>query len=251
MVMSLHAGWDFSRIGPFSMEVREGGAPQTATISTGKFAHLAIGSGYSLFATQLKSTLDATSLAGVFTVTYSAATNRYTISSTVAFRITAITPGTSVASQLIGLSADEGVTALSRSSTRDVWYSVPAVTDGREDDSDVREPPGISSDAVANDGTHYGVSRVTSPKERDFTLAFNGKTRTFRNSETATLPFSLERFMEHTRVSNAFGVYDSITTTGTTHFHRADGANFAPRRRIANNDLYWDWPFKTRQVGTF
>ncbi|MCC7539224.1 MAG: hypothetical protein IT379_23580 [Deltaproteobacteria bacterium] len=253
MPISLHAGWDFARIGGFSLTFTDVGGAAVISLSSGKYSHAGMGAGYTQFGPALETLLDIhPTLTGNFSVSFNPLTSRYTISSTHTFSLTGTGAGSTTAARILGLTGDTGSSA-SHASGRDVWYSLASASEGLTNDSNVHEPDGVARDAVANDGTHYGVSVVTAAKQRDFVLAFNAKARTFKASETATQPYSLERLMEHCRTSNPFGVYDSTLGLGFghTHFLRAGGASFRPIRRISNNDLFWDWPFQTRQIGTF
>ncbi len=261
MVMSLHAGWDFASIGTFTLICRDssGDADVTITFSSGTYAHIDIDdvvsgtdTGYLCFATALKTALDASALTGTYTVTFSAATCKYTINATTTLSWQIRSNSNALALSILGMDASNHTGNVNGYiySDNEVAYSLLAASEGRSNDTDVYEPDGVVEDAEADDGTHYATSRYTAPKYRDFEFLFNSKVSTFKSSETTAKPFSFERFQEHARGQVPIGIWDTITTTGIVGYQRAQGTSFRPQRQIPNNDLYWGWPIRIRQVGT-
>lgn len=257
MPVSVHAGWDFEKIGSFSITITDAGGTTAIEFSSGTYANIdiddvigATDTGYLPFAAQLQTSINLyVPFTGVFTVTYSATTNKYTISSTAAFTITGTSSGTTLAAKILGLTGDVSSTT-SKTSDRQVYYSVLSASNGFSNDTDVYEPDGIVEVAEADDGTHYATSRATSPKYRNFELQNNSKATTLKASETSTLPYSMERLYEHTRAQYPIGFWDSARTAGIVAYQRADGASHRPQRVIPNSDLYWTWPFRLRYLGT-
>lgn len=255
MPVTLHAGFSTNKLGAIAATFTDAGGAAAISITYpgGYYSHVNITpvAGLAIkFATELQGELNASgTLSRTYTVTFNAATCRYTITANGVFSITGTSSGTSLASRILGFSADTG-SSTSHSSNRDVWYSVPSLSAGRSNDSDVYEPSGIVEDAEADNGTHYATSRYSAPKYRDFDLQFNSVARTFIRGETSTAPYSLERLYAHTRGQEPIAFWDTDTSAGVVGYQRADGGSFAPVRMIPNNDLYWSWPFKIRQLGS-
>ncbi len=257
MAITLLAGWDFARLGTHAATFTDFGGAAIISYSSGLYAHESMGSvlAYSKFATTLAADLNANATLGAsYGVTYAPETNKYTISSNGNFTIT---QGGAAAGDytrfkaLLGLTGDVAST-LSKTSDCACYYGLLSTAEGLTNDSELYEPDSGIEESEADDGTHYSISRSTFPDYRNFELWYQAKAITHAASAGAqTTPWTFDHFVSYCRAANPFIQWDTAgAITKSVHYLLADGATFRPKRHISNNDIYWDWPLKTRQKGT-
>lgn len=257
------AGFSLAEYGSISMVANGNTFTMNAATYASTYSHLsmttAVGSGYSDFATQLQAALNASGTAG-WTVTFNGAYTIAKAASTITFPVNVA--GFRAAILLGYSSSKSGASAATHTSIYRPNFMCRSVLDAFSQDTNTYEQGGIMQDGVASDGTVYGVSPVSVPVLRDWTQPLENRlppaagtsagtaTRTANNSLDVTMAW--EGFFQQVRNRHPFLVSASASSTaGTTAYKlRADGAHFAPIRRQAEYDEYWDIPFKTRVIGT-
>jgi hypothetical protein len=253
MAILVAAGWDFARIGAFSVQVTDAGGTNTIAFSSGTYSHVDISTvvtDYASFPAALQTALNAASnLTGTYTVTYSAVENRYTISSNITFSYAS---ANTVALRILGRSAAAGSASLEGASyvvvsSRLAYYGILGAMGAASNKSDDYEPNAITEGAVADDGTPYAVSVTTAPVYCDFVLPLEPKAKTHERAATATVPWTFQHFFRHVRGSEPFAVVDDIETT--VHKLRADATHFRPERVTVDYDDHWNVPFQTHVLG--
>lgn len=258
MTLIAYSGWDFARIGSFSIAYTQG-APFTATVTTGSYNHIdlqsVMGSGsYDDFATQLKTAMD-TAGGGTWTVTWSTTTLTYTISNASAFTIDAGT--NTVAKNVLGFNSLPTASATSRQSQIRPYYVLAAQQGAlayttfstvplKSRVTDDYEVAGVTSTRIADDGTAYSLSRSTGHKQHDFSVRMEAKDIVYTREALTSFPFTWQRLFEHARGTEPITVVESETTV---HKLLGDGASFAPEREMAEYDELWAIPFRTLMVG--
>lgn len=121
------------------------------------------------------------------------------------------------------------------------------------------EPAGIATEAVADDGEGYMISRDTSELWSDWVqvaevptgpAAFaDAGTPPRARHATALVPFTYQHAWVHSRKGNhPFAVIENGVTD--VHKLRADGASFNATRFGGERNGYWQIQFRTRYLGT-
>jgi hypothetical protein len=260
MALTYYAGWDFARIGTGSLNFTDSSGTFSITdFTSGTYANTTMetitGTGnYSYFATALASALDAaSSIVGSYVVTYNDTSGFYTIDPPGASTFTINTASTVMRNILgIATSGSVGPSATVTSSRRTYYTIIPAIT-ARSNVTDDYEPDDICADGETDDGSAYGISRATSPLYHDWVQAMEAKSACFKNSATASVPWTYQHMFEHCRNVEPIYVKDSEAGVGTDDMViklRADGARWAPDRVTADYDDLWSIPFRTRVVTT-
>ncbi len=264
MALTYYAGFDFARLGSFSLVVTtDEGVPRTitTTISSGTYAHVDMqsltGTGnYDDFLTILTTAMNAA--AATATPTPSARTfNNNSFGSgiyglevnTGTIVVTAAT--NTVAKNILGITTLPTTAALTVvSQVRPYYLLVPAVA-ARSNVTDDYEGGEIAYDGEADDGSSYGISRITPALYHDWVQAMESKPACFKNSATAAVPFTYQHMFQHCRNIEPIYVLDSEAAVGTDNMVvklRADGAAWKPARVAADYDGLWNIPFNTRVV---
>jgi hypothetical protein len=243
------AGWDFARIGPFSMQFTDAGGSDTIAFSSGTYAHVdisSVASGYTSLATALQTALNAASnLSGTYTVTYSQTTNKYTISADIPFSFAS---ANTVAQQIMGLDAAAGSSvANALVSPNQSHYGILGAMGAVSNKSDDYEPDYITEGGVADDGSVYAVSVTTAPVYCDFVLPLEPKAKTHERAASATVPWTFQHFFKHVRGTEPFLVVDDVENT--VHKLRSDATHFRPERVTVDYDDHWNVPFATHVLG--
>ena len=254
MTCYISAGWDFAKIGSFTLHVQElDGDSRTITYTNGRYCHVDIStavldsSDYGDFATRLETSLNSGGgllLSGSYTVTYNQATAKYTIVCDESFRLGT---GTNLlARDTLGIDSSPTNYGLSYTSEERCFYALIGNVAGISDDTGVYENGTAASDFEADsNAVHYGLSKASRPLYREFKIPMEPKERTYKQFATddvSTIPWSYEHFFEHVRAFEPFYV-----NTGIDDFAcrlRARGAAFKPERVVDDWDDRWTIPFK-------
>lgn len=260
MALTYNAGWDFSRIGSFVIEITTNEPVTfTTTISSGTYSHLdmqsILGSGnYDEFLNPLIAALNAAAAAATptpSTRTFNDSSYANGVYSIVANTgtIVATANTNTVARRILGLSTIPTSAAISfASEVRPYYYLVPSVT-ARSNVTDDYEGGEIAWDGEADDGNSYGISRLTPPLYHDWVQAAEAKAACFKNSATSSVPWTYQHLFEHCRNIEPIYVQDSLGGSGTDDMIvklRADSCKWKPRRVWADFDDRWDIPFNCR-----
>lgn len=258
MTLRIDAGWDFDKVGSFSLQFTDSGGSDTITISTGQYCHTDItsvmGNGvYSDFATKLQADLNASgTLAGAYTVTYTGGTTAAFASGSEGYRIqcdenfTTADPSGTLAGQILGLTGAVG-------STQDKWcdvrpyYTVVASGGAKSAVTDDYEPDNVADGGWSLGGSHYTVSAQTAITFHDFDLQYEAKAATFKRDAVASVPWTYQHLWEHCRGDEPMLVADG--TDDTVHYLRPEGAAWKPARAAADWDGAWSIPFVTFMEG--
>lgn len=218
------------------------------TWDTGQYAHIDLSStgvDHTDWAADLEADLTASALDGVFTVTYSVATRKYTIASTVAFTTSA--QSTDFAA-LMGLSGLISSTT-SKVSDVNVYYARPVVAGALSEMSGPEEPGGIAEEADAGAVTHYGLADSDVPEYRQFRVPFEAKAVSLKDEAAAADPWTWEHLIEHARNIEPIATYDGTTTIA--YYQLADKVSKRGwlQRGVPNYDEWWHMLFSTRRIG--
>lgn len=278
--MSLRYEWTFDLdvlgLG-VAVDLDDDGSAAEARLATGTFGHTSIAtvvdvegttvsrySLYTAFATAFQTLLnDTTTGSGAYTVTYNGTTG-YTVAYDAGnFSLTFSTVTTAAEGvllrQILGFSGDVSGAASYSSDVRPYFVIIPTI-EGRSSMSDEIEPDDIVQEAVADDGTAYGVARDTvevwstwqqtaETNSAPSTFSSEG-TPVFQRSATSAVPWTYQHAWRHAREGDQpFLVLDTGTSESAVHAFRADGAAFKPVRFAAPDYPLWSLDFKTRLIG--
>lgn len=244
-VASIHAVFDFAEIGSFAPIFTDSGGAATITYTDGKNTHYPISSVLATvndFALRLQTTLNANAtLAGTYTVTFSATTCKYTIAANQTFAIDIDPSG--VSGRVLGFTSDKSGAA---TYTSDVvpYYSRLLTVPGVSNVSDEYEAAGHSEDAYTANGDHYGVTFGTFPKFYDFTVTMEPLAAVHDYAAVSSAPWTLKHFWQHVRNRQSF-LLVVPPNVGTVHRLRADAARFTPQRVVADYNDLWNLQFQT------
>lgn len=271
MALSVHAGWDFSEIGTFTLVVTDPGGTDTITANssgisatgysstTTTYANVdfSVGvSGYTDFADALELALNgSTVLTGNWSssggqITHSKTTGLYTLvrSGSGAWSIDAGT--NALARNILGIATSGAISATLNGGnreivgTREAYYSKIGAIGARSGDTGIFEPDDVAEDAEDDSGASFGISITTAPKYREWLLQFETEAATFKHKAAAGVPWTWEHFFEHCRVDNPFALSDDGQDLAC--YLRADGAAFRPQIAEADWHAYWHIPFRAR-----
>lgn len=247
-----------SELGAMSVVISGTAGSGTATLTPGRYAHVAISKtgldAYTALAAAVDSALDA-AVAG-FTVSFDAATQAYTISHASTFTLTWTGDAGARLRKLLGFSGTLSGANSYTSDVRPYFAIVPSIA-GRSKFSDVYVPDETVSEASADDGTTYGIGkeRTADPMDpddeimhSDWQQAMEPLAAVMMRSAAASAPWTWEHFFKHALLTHPFTVTDGATTT--VHTLREEGAGFtaAVRQRVvADYDGLWSMNFLTRQ----
>lgn len=241
MTAVVYAPFDFSEIGACAFTVTDSGGAKGVSLTTGDNAHINVSSVISTinnFPTRLQTAINGAPLAGTFTVTFNAATQKYTISSTATFSLTFSIP--SVASRVLGFTGNKSG-ANTYTSDVAVWYAI-GIRSGGITDANEYEIEGHAEDAYTEGGDHYGVHTAVPPVFFDFVAEFELKESVReRWANTGVAPWTWEHFWKHVRNTRPW----VLQTTETVVLRmRAEAMNFRPLRAMRNLDTRWNLAFK-------
>lgn len=258
MTLQIFAGWDFARIGTFSLVIDDTGTTDTIAFTEGTYAHVDMstplsdaGYGadlYTDFATALQTSLNASSnLAGTYTVELTKSTLIYTISCDVNFSIRSST--NTVARQILGLNPLNLPTtaATSYDATRTPYYAIEGAAGCRSSDSGLYEPDDIVDEDETEEGYAVSLGIGTSPKYLDFELMTEERASTFKHEASSSTPWTFQHMFEHCRNVHPFQLEDD--SDDMVLFFRDSRAHFQPRRQASDWDAIWNIPFECRHIG--
>lgn len=256
MAVHYYGGYDFGRLGTFSASFQEGGGPVAITFATGRYAHRDFSSvlgtnEYAGFGPALKAALDASALAGTFTVSWSSSTY-WTISSTVNF---SIPTWNTLGGNILGLTGGTFASAASHSSFLVPHYFFNATIPSRSNNpNSPREPDAIAEDAEAGESTSYGVCSPDVPSYRAWVQMFEPKTKALKQyapvAAAGVATWTMEHLFEHCRNVEPFGVED--TFGNGVHKLRAHACTKNEiTQAVGNQDTYWHTQFATRYLGAY
>jgi hypothetical protein len=236
-------GWNFVRIGPFSLQFTDAGGSSTITFSTGRYAHSdlssVMGTGeYTDFATALAAALNAdTTLSGTFTVTWNAVTGAYTVART-AGTFSIANPSGTVAGQILGRTTAAVAVASFTSDVR-AHYSIETEHGAKSQVSGDYEPDAIVEGGHTTSGGHFAISTLDDPITfHDFMLMLEPRARVFTQHADPGEPWTYEAFFKHARGTEPFSLYDGSSHEVFTL--RPDAARFKPERAVADWDDRWN-----------
>jgi hypothetical protein len=254
MAILVAAGWDFARIGAFSVQVTDAGGSNTIAFALGTYSHVDISTvvtDYASFPVALQTALNAaTNLTNTYAITYNAVTNRYSFSATGG--AWSFASANAVAQRVLGLDVAAGNSTAgpffyTYAPVNQPYYGILGEMGAASNKTDDYEPNAITEGAVADDGTPYAVSVTTAPVYCDFVLPLEPKAKTHERAATATVPWTFQHFFRHVRGSEPFAVVDDIETT--VHKLRADATHFRPQQVTVDYDDHWNVPFQTHVLG--
>jgi hypothetical protein len=267
--MSLTYQWafDLDTIGAATVDVTDDGGSFTASVSTGTWCHTDIGTveaGVASFAAALQNALNTASSSGAHTVTFSEATG-YTLAysgSTLELDFGTTTAAEGVRMrQILGMSGDRTGATSYGSQVRPFYFAIPAVG-GRSNVTDEYEPTGVASEAVADDGSAYVISRDTAETWFDWeqraedegqvasVAAFGEGTPVFARNATAAVPWSWQAAWLHMRAARHVLLVRDADGVDYIHDVRAEGLHFQPTRFAGTDIPIWSLNFRTRLLGT-
>jgi hypothetical protein len=245
----LEAGWDFARIGSFSIVMTDdGGGPVTITISTGRYSHsdlsAVMGTGeYTDFATALAAAINANAtLENDYSVTWAPATGTYTIAKASGlFTITGTGMGgpplSGVAMNVLGReNIAEDVSSVS--SEFRAYYSIAPAHGGKSQVSDDYEPDGLTEGGYTTGGGHFAITAGSGITFHDFSLMLEPKSAVYERVATAGTPWTYEHFFKHVRSTEPFSLSDG--TDYEVFTLRPESARFKPAREVADYDGHWN-----------
>lgn len=252
------AGWSTAET-PLSIVVD--GAPQTLTDAYGThFAHVALGDGgvtgepdyvalAPALALMLADTID------VYAVTFSTATNRYTIShATTPFPIAFTGESGTNMRRALGFAGDR-TSALSHTSDVTPYYLIEQAVSARSEYQGPREPDDLGNESVDDGGSAFGVFRESSEILDHWTQQCETKAATFTHAATATVPWTWQAFFRHCRMTHPFTVYDGVSDANDgPHVYRLRAEGAAMTADIVEPmeddvDTYWLIAIRARDLG--
>lgn len=253
--MRILAGFDTTEHGTLTFSGDSGGGAVATNVVPGTYCAetmfaISGASVYRDFATRVADAM-TTSMGDTVTGSFSSTTLKYTFSR-----------AAGNADWTIG--ADEGTEAIARlgrfcgfstsltntdSITSDVtpYFVIGTEIDAKSSASGVYEPNDIATEAEADDGSSYSVSRITAPKYEDWRFVFESRAATFKQYATSSVPYTFEHFLEDVRAHHPFWVRNA--SESTVYRMMAKAARFKPVRETKDYDDHWHWPFDCRVVG--
>lgn len=277
--MSLRYEWSFdlAALGGVAVVVDDDGSAGEAEIASGTHAHTSIAtvedvegnavarySAYTAFAVVLAAALNTASTGvGTYTVTWNGTTGYTVAYSAGNFSLSFSTVTTAAQGvllrQILGFSGDKSGAASYSSDARPFFVIIPTV-EGRTQMTDEMEPDDLASEAVADDGTAYQVSRDSLEVWSDWrqTAETNTAPSTFSAAgtpvyarhATSAVPWTYQHAWRHMRLADhPFLVLDTGTSESAVHQIRAEGASFRPQRFAAADYDLWSLDFRTRLIG--
>lgn len=106
------------------------------------------------------------------------------------------------------------------------------------------EPDSISSQAVSNAGTAFGLDRSAVPLYRDWVQQYETKAHTLRRSAASTEPFTFQELFESCRASLPFVVMNGFGDGIDEAFRFRPESTWKPERASDGNDAQFHIPFK-------
>lgn len=274
--------WDVEREGPMTMTVTSGALSGTVTVSSGALVHslrMPYGGatdtwpvaafGLSSFAGAVETTIAP----GTLRVRYTPGVG-YTLFLTafgqLDFSLDFSSHGAAGERmrRALGFSGDRAVGDMiaqnyggltgnaHRSNVRPVYQILPAI-EARSEDSDEYDPPGITAEAVGDDGDDVQTSRDTDELWRNWSQAaetneartapFEPGTPVHRRFNTAEVPWSYQDAFRHMRRGKPpFLVFREGDAEPEAFTMRAAGVSFTPTRFAGRDYPIFTIPFQTR-----
>lgn len=238
MTLRAFAGWDHAKLGSATLSIQEsgGGGVTAVSISSGKYCHIDLTDviAYDDFATALKTALDAASpTAKTYTVSFSQATRKYSISissGTVAITFASDTAGTTM-KRLIGFTADHS-TASSHASDIEVWGTMESA-EGASSAAGPDELTGFIEESTSFAGDVYQVFGTAPVRKRDFEIRFEPRAATKTRYAATSQTHTWEDFWQFVR-GQPFLIVDDIDST--VYRLRKEAFWFAPERSWSRKD---------------
>lgn len=258
MTVAYYAGWDFAKVGTFSVAVTDADGAHAAaacTFSSGTYSHLSIAgivSTHTEFRVALKALLDALGATVTYTVGFVKETGIYTI--TPSTGTVALTFTDTFSRNLLGFSGNVAATA-SAVGTEIAKYGIVASVAARSDISWVYQMSGMTKVAISDDGTPYHSTPTTTPKLLDWRQVFETKAKTFAEFAAAPNNTDWRTMISHLATGEHLACYDSNYAKTYIGKVREDGAAFAmgsvvqPSTGDPNYDAYWDIAIKLHYLG--
>lgn len=228
----------------------------SATITAGTYmagqysaASLMAEGGYTPFTTQLAAAFDAAG-GGPWTVTHSLTTGKYTVSRATTFTLTFSSAADLRLRAALGFTGNKSGAATYTSDEVPKYVLLPAIT-ARSSVSGVYEADDIVEEAVSDGGDPYGTALRTGELLSDWTQTMESKAATFSRAATVGNAWCWQAFFAHHRGTHPFGVTGSGDDESgyPCYLLRADGASFHALRVTADDDTYWNIPFRCRDLG--
>lgn len=256
MSLYIYPSWDFARIGTLTFTLDDDGVAGDVTFSTGVYAHL----DYSTvaptvtgaFKAALQSEMDTISGgAGTYSVTYTAATRKYTIAYSAGnFSLAFSGAAGTIAKNVLGFTGNKSGAATYDSDIA-VYYAI-AGTEGAQTEVYEYEPGDIADVAEGDDGSTAMIARSTAPVYYDATIPYEPKAIVYTHHVVAANPWTWQMFFPHIRTGNHhFAMSDSGTGDITVHRMRKDGVSFAPEL-VTGDKAYQEYlhiPLRTYMIG--
>jgi len=252
VTLRLEAGWDQTEFGTATIVI----AGTSVSVSTGKYSHrdwssLPRVALYTDFATALNTAITGAGIGGI-SVSYSTTTGLYTMAvSGGPFVFTAgadeIDGAHMRMGQILGLTTSPG-SSNAFSSDATPYFQINAAMGGAAQATDDYEPSSISETSEADDGSSYGISRVTAPVYSDFVAMFEPRAAVYERAADSSAPWTWEHMFRHCRVVHPFLVADDFDEQTVARF-RAGSDNSTPKRVNADWRELHNIAFKTRVEG--
>lgn len=209
----LYTGFDIARTGSMGVSLQDTGGPYSISLTSGTHAHIDLSgisatSGYTTFASALKTAFDAAS-SETYTFTWSSTTRKYTIAGTSTFSLTFTGDAGTRLKAALGFTGNKSG---STSYTSDVaaYYAVPLARSQMSGYSRPFEREGYVKRSTSVNGTDYSVNAITIPSDVRFRLLYQPLADTFEADIVASSPWSMEHAIKHARCHQPIAcVYDS------------------------------------------
>lgn len=157
-----------------------------------------------------------------------------------------VTFGSAATYELFGYSGNTLSGASSYVSTNTPDFCIVPTLTATSSSTPNYEPESVSSQAVSNAGTTFGLDRSAVPLYRDWTQQFETKEKTLRRSALAAHPFTFQELVECSRASLPFVVMNGFGDgIDEAFFFRVEGSQWKCERASDGNDAQFHIPFKT------
>lgn len=258
MSINVYSAFNVARLGQFDMIFSDSsGGPYTASITTGKFAHIdmtSVDASATAFATALAAAMNAASPGPTISVTWNASTCTYTFSiasGTLTLSFTG-SASTERMRKAVGFLSGKSGSASYNSDTRP-FYVIRPVSDG------IARTPGEYeiTDAVsvvrANDGSTYALSPTTIPIYDEWEHQFESLAAVFSAEATSAVPWTWQHLWAHAGIWQETCVITDLATSKNRGFRLRTPAfeRTTHERMIANSDVYWKVRVDAQILGRF
>lgn len=214
------------------------------------------GQAYTPFSTAVSAAFSAAAGFAV-TVSWSASTGLYTISSGSSFSLTfAASDSNRRLRRALGFNGNKG-SATSHVSDFVPHYVMESAVGGRTDVVGPYEPDDVAEESVSDGGQDFVITRRSNERLMTWVQQMESKTAVYETARNAAnapdeVAWTWEAFFRHLRGSHPFAVSnEGLDGDGSDPLFRltARGASFRPRRYSTDDETYWVIPFEARYLG--